>query len=323
MPLNQKQFERLGVIHQLISRLDGATLRDLQDACQDQLDLKSPPAIRTLRYDIKRLKEEFDAPIEYRNGGYSYTDRNYSLHEVLNENDARFAREIKNIMGQLATLPHIRGLEKIQLEIQQRFGEPNASETSLVQFDQVEYYVGSDKLLPLYEAIKSKQCLKITYKDFAGIVTDHTISPYVLREYNNRWYIFGWQHTEQGLYNLALDRIQIITKSIFPYLPERLNVSNYLSDLVGVTRSPNDQPKVVLLKVKKSRAFYITTKPLHKGQVVDSESADSIIFRYMLIINKELEAKILELGADAEVLAPAELREQVKQTVATMMGTYQ
>jgi predicted DNA-binding transcriptional regulator YafY len=277
---------------------------------------------RTLRYDIKRLKEEFDAPILYRNGGYYYTDRNYSLHKVLNENDAQFAQEIKNIMGQLATFPHIRGLEKIQLEIQQRFGEPSKSETSLVQFDQVEYYTGSDKLLPLYEAIKHKQSLNIKYCDFYEVTTYHTLSPYALREYNNRWYVFGWQHTSEQLYNLALDRIQVIEKSIFPYLPDRVSVANYLYDMVGVTRSPTDQPKEVLLRVRKPRAFYVTTKPLHRGQIVEDDSKEFILFKYYLIINKELEAKILELGADAEVLAPAELREQVKTTVARMMETY-
>jgi predicted DNA-binding transcriptional regulator YafY len=322
MPLNQKQFERLGLIHRLISRLDGATFKDIQEACMEQLGLRTAPGTRTLRYDIKRLKEEYEAPIGYKNGGYYYTDRDYSLHKVLNKDDARFAREIKNLIGQLATVPHIRGLEKIQLEIQQRFGEPSKTEASLVQFDQANYYEGSDKLLPLYEAIKSKQCIKITYRDFAGVVTHHTLSPYVLREYNNRWYIFGWQHTERQLYNLALDRIRTIESSIFPYLPERLSVAGYLDDLIGVTRALNDVPEEILLKVKKPRAYYLTTKTLHKRQIRHSENEDSITFRFSLILNKELEAKILELGADAEVLAPAKLREQVKETVARMLDNY-
>ncbi len=324
MPLNQKQFERLECIHRLLAQGQRLTRQELQRACLDQLGLPQLPSDRTIKYDFRRLRDDFGAPLVYRDKVYYYSEA-YSLHHVMSKDDARFVRETNALLSQFAALPQLQGLERIQLEIRERAGQKSGTAENLVQFDQGQGYAGLDKLGPLYEALKARRCLLITYRDFAGEITEHTVSPYVLREYNNRWYLFGWQHTAQKLYNLALDRIQKIEDSIFPYLPDRRDVARHLADMVGVTRQNDDaQPEEILLKVAKPRASYLTTKPLHRYQerVAGQETADALVFRYRLIVNSELIATILTLGPDAEVLQPASLRDRLRATIARMGACY-
>jgi predicted DNA-binding transcriptional regulator YafY len=321
MPLDRNQFGRLRVIHNNLSMNQRLTISELSTACQIELSLPQAPSERTMKYDFHRLRNSFNAPLANKGGKYFYTD-DYSLFDVLNPEELRFAKEMNAMLGQLAQLPLLKGFESFQLKIRQRVGDVDSE---LIQFDQVDQYLGKDHLPELYNALREKRCLKITYQDFHGVVSQHTISPYVLKEYNNRWYLFGWEHVQNQLFNLALDRIQKIENSDFGFLPDRKNVATHLSDMVGVTRSSGAEPQEVLIRVKKPRAYYLKTKPLHKSQQIqfDQETQESMVFKYFLILNKELTSTLLSLGTDAEVLAPAGLRKEVADCVKAMWEGYQ
>lgn len=320
MPLDRNQFGRLRVIHNSLSMGQKLTRDELAAACQEKLNLLSSPSERTMKYDFQRLRGEFHAPLIFQNGTYSYTE-DFSLFDVLNPEEVRFAREMNAMLGQLAQLPLLKGFEDFQLKIRQRVG---SADSNLIQFDQVDNYKGRDHLPELYKALQEKRCLKITYKDFQQVISQHTISPYVLREYNNRWYLFGWEQAGQKLFNLALDRMQKIENSDFGFQSDRKNVAAHLSDMIGVTRPLEDEPQEVLIRVKKPRAYYLTTKPLHKFQQIlhDQETDKVLVFKYLLILNKELVATLLSLGTDAEILAPVELRKEVAECAKAMWERY-
>jgi predicted DNA-binding transcriptional regulator YafY len=320
MPLNQNQYGRLRVIHNQLIKGQKRNFDDLKNACMSELSLKEL-GDRTLKYDIKRLREEFNAPLVWK-GGYYYYEEDYSLYDILNPEDVQFAHQMNTLLGKLAELPILKGFEDFQMKIRQRAGGDN---NDLIQFDQVEQYTGKEYLPELYQALLDKRCLNITYRNFKGDESAHTLSPYVLREYNNRWYIFGWEHEQKCIFNLALDRILKIKPSAFHFLSDKDNVAAHLADLIGVTRPDGAEPQEVKIRVKKSRAPYLITKPLHKSQrhVPDPEKKDYLLFTFRLILNKELTASLLSLGTDAEVLAPAELREEIAGCARAMWEGYQ
>jgi len=82
-----------------------------------------------------------------------------------------------------------------------------------------EEYKGIKYLKPLYLIIKKKQALQITYKCFKDeLSTTFDFHPYLLRQYNRRWFVFGLNKTRKiNAWSIPLD--------------ERLVVFNVLEDI--------------------------------------------------------------------------------------------
>ena len=47
--------------------------------------------------------------------------------------------------------------------------------------------------------------------------TEYIFSPYILKEFRNRWFVFGTKITDLRIYNLALDRIISVEPCEAPY----------------------------------------------------------------------------------------------------------
>jgi predicted DNA-binding transcriptional regulator YafY len=322
MPLDRNKYQRLRIINDLIARNTRPNWHDMAEACISELGLPThaDSLRRTIFNDIDDLKNApFFAPLVSEKGRYSYSEP-FSLNSIINPNDVILLNEIQILLKQFASLPQFRGLEEIQLKIEERAG---GRQPALIEFEKNDEYTGNKHLQPLYEAIRQQKAMKINYKDFKGQTTQHTLSPYLLREYKNRWFIFGWQHVENSVYNLALDRIQTLDFSDFAYIPSRVDMNRYLRDVVGVTRFRDAFPEAIEIRLLKPRAYYLKTKALHHSQTIVSETETEIVFRYWLIPNPELETEILSYGADAEVLAPESLRARMRGIIDKMQWQYE
>ncbi|WP_317164346.1 WYL domain-containing protein [Sphingobacterium sp. SGG-5] len=72
--------------------------------------------------------------------------------------------------------------------------------------------------------------------------------PYHLREYNNRWFLFGRNKDYLTLTNLAPDRILSIADGKHPYIENtEWDFNEYFEDIVGVSFESNQVEKIRLL----------------------------------------------------------------------------
>jgi predicted DNA-binding transcriptional regulator YafY len=325
MPINRNKLGRLIVIHECLSTLKPHTWQQLAAACEYRDLVRERPCRRTVIDDIIDLREAFGAPIpRYCRKGYHY-ERPFSLFEVLNPADAALLHEGLALMRQFSALPAFSGLEEVLRKFEERAGVVGTPRKPVVMFDQNEQYAGLGFLGVLYEAVRDTRVVRIQYRDFAGRSFWYHFSPYLLRQFNLRWYVFGTAPTEgDRLLNLALDRIQTATPD--PALSFRPNpgvdFGVYFQEFVGVTRPADQAADAVRLRVWKPRAFYVLTKPVHPSQEVLAETDETIDFGFRVLLNPELEARLLELGADAEVLAPEALRERMRVVVGGMGERY-
>ena len=330
MPLNQKQFERLSVLHNLFSQKQCLSWEEMATACFRQLKLSQPPSRRTVYNDLAKLRM-LGARFEKECGARGMEEKDrfryepghfFSLHAVINPTDAELASEIKHLLSQFEQLPQFKGFEGLLLKIQQRVGiETNEGQTPVV-IEKNDGYKGQNWVYDLYRAILGRQTLKITYQNFEGKQFVFSISPYTLGEANNRWFLIGWNAEQQKLNNLPLDRIRKVEPSIFAFVPCRLDLTAWYFPVIGYTRPEDGREEDVQIRVRKKRAYYVDTKPLHPTQRIVAQDDASITFSYRLIPNRELTASLLELGADAEVLAPAALREELIRLVRGMQAVY-
>lgn len=335
---NRNQFNRLVVIHNSLQGGGTFSGEELRAIVNKKLNLdEKTVSKRTFIDDIKMLRDVFHAPIPERK--YCYTAP-YSFLDVLGVNDRILLSELRGLVKKVAGFSFIDKVLKdefIQLAIRlDVFGKNE----KIVHFDTNEQLMGVELLQPLFVWIQQKQVLTINYGPFDKPAADYIVHPYLLKEYNNRWYLYGLDHFDKKIKQWALDRLRKVEpKRYISYIENtQLNPDEYFSDMVGINKKLGDVREKVVVRVYDSSINYVVTKPIHdtsnqvnEGTVIrkgvisgktNEEEIEFVDFEYDLIINYEFKSKILALGANAEVLEPSALREQLRSDVMLMSEMY-
>ncbi|HKK78970.1 MAG TPA: WYL domain-containing protein, partial [Phaeodactylibacter sp.] len=191
-------------------------------------------------------------------------------------------------------------------------------------FSHSEEVQGQQWIPVLYEAVISRQAVVLNYKPFEEAATRQVVSPYVLREYNRRWFLIGFSHSYQKIRTYALDRIQHAEQYFLEpfYMQPGFNPKRYFDPVIGVSIPEGQQPEEVHIKVTPLRAKYLTTKPIHRSQQVIEQTDAYCIFSIRVIPNMELKRFLLSLGEEAIVLEPAWLRQEVAESLRSAAKHY-
>ncbi|XWW47039.1 WYL domain-containing protein [Fibrella sp. USSR17] len=309
------------------------TIERLMEHVSDQLDeyfgIKKGISDRQIKEDIHIMRSEaprgFDAPIICKDSVYFYDDPTFSIDKKsLNTDDIRSLTEAVALLRQFQGLPHFEEIEAIITKLEGKT-LTNDPDEAIISFENTPITRGYDYLTPLYQSIRDEQVLRITYKAFQASADEvFTLHPYYLKEYRERWYIFGLVAEKDMVYNLALDRIIAIEPVKKQYSTNsRFDPVAYFSDIVGVTRPHDAEVVEVLLRVDSNTAPYLQTRPIHHTQQpLDSSDAATVTFRYQLIPNFEFIAEVLRLGDAAQIVSPDWLRERIAARVARLYSLY-
>ena len=307
------------------------SFQDLSDAITEKLDLDKPVSERTLKEDIKRMREDPDlayyAPIENVRGlGYKYADRDYKLTEQpLKPADIEALNDVLGLLKQFKGFKYFADAEGLIHNIEENIIR---SEFIDVEFDVLPDYRGLEYIEPIKKAIKEKKVLKMTYRAFTdNAEVPRHIHPYMLKEYNNRWFVYAfteeYKDTDrpEGVY--GLERIVQLVGADKKYVkPNIKRIKDYFKDIIGVTNYEDKDVEDILIRMKKHRALYLRTKPVHHSQKVVKESLEYDWFSFKLKPNPELRALILGYGKDAFVEKPASLAMEIKQVLQEAAGQY-
>jgi predicted DNA-binding transcriptional regulator YafY len=149
------------------------------------------------------------------------------------------------------------------------------------------------------------------------------IHPWYVKQYNNRWFLFGLDDQKYYITNLALDRIQSLEiAEDIPFVPnENIDFEVYFKDVIGVTIPKADVEKIrIVLQFTKGQFPYITSKPLHPSQEILSDEECKLAIEVRPTY--ELDQLILSFGPDVEVLEPTEYREYIKRKLVDNLQKY-
>lgn len=194
------------------------------------------------------------------------------------------------------------------------------------------------ELLPfLHEAIVNRQVLTIKYNVKYEEVLTLTFHPQYLKEFNLRWFLFGYVEEDvpdaphQG-FNIAIDRIQGRPRYCHgkEYIPAATDYyKNFFNDIYGVGINPNSKPEDVVVRIHDQYVFNLTTtKPIHHSQetIVDFGEHDGRCYgeiKMHVRQNPEFIGRLLQMGEAFEVMAPESLRQIVAEKVTRMNQHYQ
>ena len=81
---------------------------------------------------------------------------------------------------------------------------------------------------------------------------------------------------------------------------------HFFDDVIGVSKSINDAPRVITFWASREQSHYIKTKPVHRSQQTVSENHEdgSCIFQIEVVINFEMYSVFMSYGPGIKIISP-------------------
>ena len=286
-------------------------------------------SVRTLRDDIKVFrdkKEGFGAPLPENIRILRYTNSDFSIaQKPLLEYEQYLIDAAQQLLGRFENHPKYNRLAEAFIKFQDDEDELS-NKAKILFYDHNEEYKGIKHLKPLYLAIKKKQALQITFKGFQDTTSlTFEFHPHILKQYNNRWFVFGLNNTSGIIeWSIPLDErlIKFEVLEDTSYIASVTDWETFFRTMVGVVRPKDTETEKVVLRFYNGRENYFKTKPFQPDfeEFFEEDKQDQVWFETM--INKELVQQILSFGEDVEVLEPEILKNQMKNHTENMKKYY-
>lgn len=272
-------------------------------------------------WDIELIKERDGKRVFYR-----YANPSFSINNMpLNELEINQLKSAVNILSQFKGMPQFEWINELVPKLKQGLSTEEDSIT-IMEFDSNQYLKGIEFLGALHNAILYKKILMIRYKPYQEEQAfDVIIHPYFLKQYNNRWFLFGYNaENEKYDWNLALDRIVSVNEINGKYKKNTVvNWQEYFEDIIGVTKPNSEVVENVLLHFNNKTGYYMETKPIHGSQKSKWIKENTILeLSLEVIINYELERFILSYADSVIVIKPKKLVEIIQKRLEIASNNY-
>lgn len=349
MPATKNAMTRYALIDTLLANRHRAySIQDITDVLREKLqDLgQRPVSKRCVEKDLNYLEFEspFDVEIEeywvdacdkndrpYRKRCIRYADPTFSIFKPKLTDDEKTVLSIA-----LETLGGFEGLENFEWLNDLKSRLDIEEYTPIISLSKNLLH-NSTLIARLFTTIKHRQSIELKYHTFINNeIRSVSISPYMLKEYNNRWFLIGSASDTGRVLTFALDRIDDFSfnyKNAFIECPDDL--TERYEDIVGVTYDEEVLVKEIIFWVSNKSKDYITTKPVHGSQItIRGEAEKGLRLRYPLLVdgsffklkckeNYELIRELTSFGSELIVLSPKSVREVIMQQLTYMSELYQ
>lgn len=314
-------------------------IHDLTEKVNDMLYEDGFPEVtqRCIEKDLVYLTERpFSAPIKRFKWNdkncVAYKDSSFSIFkQEMSREERNLLREVLNTIGQFEGLDHFEWLDKFKL------GLGNSRHKQVISFSHNPYLQNSTLLGTLFDMISNEVVIRLSYHTFTDAnIRSIVFHPYLLKQYNDRWYLLGAADSDMAILNFALDRIDDAEP-----LPERKyiecpdDLSERFEDIVGVTLYSDRKVEHILCWVSDYSKGYIDTKPIHgsytpikgdKEQQLRNEYPQlqgGMFFTLDCINNFELIRELSSFGKELLVLrSSGTVADDVRKRVSEMAEQY-
>ena len=192
-----------------------------------------------------------------------------------------------------------------------------------ISFDKGGGLKGIEHLKPLLKAIKEHRKIKFKHFSFQKETSRaYSMKPYLLKEYQNRWYVVGIVSGINELRTFGLERIEVLDLSDEIFKPDlNLNPLQKFDDVIGLIFSISKKEKVVL-SFSASQGHYVKSLPMHKSQKILIDNEEECRIELNVVVNYELIQQILMQHCMVKVLEPKSLVDEVKKLLQKAVDQY-
>lgn len=293
----------------------------------EYLEWSSPFSVELERYSIDATTANDRV---YKKRCLRYADPTFSIFKKkLTEDEKAVLESALTTLGSFDGLDNFEWLAELRKQLKVEERKPIISlSKNLVE--------NSTLIASLFSAISNEQVVELTYRKFLDSAERKVIiSPYLLKEYNRRWYIVGGAYDTNRILNFALDRlVKIEFKTGYTFKPCETDLEERFEEIIGVTFFEDAPITQILFWVSDAIKGYIHTKPIHGSQIhIKGDRADKLHILYpqlqsgdFLTIecrgNFELIRELTAWGDDLIVLTPVSLRDRIVGRINRMKSRY-
>jgi proteasome accessory factor B len=258
---------------------------------------------RTIERDLADIRNEFAIEIKYdrtRKGYYAEAENKLSIHSFLN----------------FMELIHTADLLSTSLQ-------ESRSALVHIQFESPGSFQGVKLLSPLLRAITDHLRIQFTHLSFeTGQRKNFILSPYLLKQYQNRWYVIGKVEGREGFLTFGIDRMEDLELTCETFQPStHENPAKLFEHTIGLTYSVEDPIRIELsFTVKQGR--YLKTLPLHSSQRIIRDDEQGLLVQLLVVPNFEFKQRIWMLGASVTVREPAWLANEIAEDLRAGLLNY-
>lgn len=328
MPINKNAFIRYKYLDRLLSdHHHYYDIHDLTDKVNEMLFEDGFPEVtqRCIEKDLNTLEyAPFSAPIErYKKNGkscISYGKYSFSIFNAeMSFEERALLREVLSTLGQFGGIDNFKWLDdfKIGLGLEER--------RQIISFSNNPYLQNSNLLGTLFDNISNEVVIRLSYHTFSDKTTRSIVfHPYLLKQYNERWFLVGAADSDKKILNFALDRIDNVEQ-----LPEKKYIDcpedlyERFEDIIGVTFYEDRPVEHIVFWANDASKDYIATKPIHESQIIYHGEDElrlrneypkfvgGCFFSIDCIKNYELIRELCSFGRDIIILSPDDIRREV------------
>ena len=339
MPTNKNALIRYKYLDRLLSdHHHYYDIHDLTEKVNEMLYNDGFPEVtqRCIEKDLNTLEyAPFSAPIKRFNWNgkrcIAYSDRSFSIFkQEMSREERNLLREVLSTIGQFDGLDNFQWLDdfKIGLGLEER--------RQIISFSSNPYLQNSNLLGTLFDNISNEVVIRLSYHTFSDeTIRSIQFHPYLLKQYNDRWFLLGAADDDGKILTFALDRIDKVEP--LPekkYVPCLEDLSERFEDIVGVTLYEDRPIEHIVFWASDASKDYIMTKPIHESQTsIKGETENNLhekhpqfeggaFFSIDCIPNYELIRELCSFGKDLIVLEPSSIQNQVFNRISMMVEDY-
>jgi len=297
---------RLQFIIKRLVQGDGVSLKEIASA----FEISTRQASR----DIEYLRYQMDTPLEY-----SYATHKYVLtglwesYTNLEERTIILGAYLKSLLENLPLGPVLE--EELRHTL-----EESMSKKAKGVLDKVIYRAPSLDL-PDYrlfsvivEALSEESSLRLCYRNIKGEESERIVEPEKLINYENSWYLIGFDHKRESLRTFHLSRMSgAVSEGKNLHTISSGVIDKYIKDGFGIFIG--ERSRDYTIKFSDIAALAVSSQLWHPEQRIEKSEDGSIILTVPSYSSTELINRMLVYGQYAEPLAPKEFITEYKERV--------
>jgi len=257
---------------------------------------------RTIQRDFEKIRNEFGIELTYDS-----QQQGYFIDWDLSLNPDAFLRFLEIV--NTATL------------LIDSFKESKET-LNFISFEAHGQLQGIENLKELLFAVKNYRKVLFTHENFdSGTMKSYAIKPYLLKEYQNRWYIVGLVDGMTETRTFGIDRITNLKIENKTFSKPEINTQELFENTIGLTYSINELQEIIL-SFTTHQGKYIKSLPLHHSQVILVDNKDELRISLRIIPNLEFRQKILMLGRTVKVIKPQWLIDEITKSLSATLKNY-
>lgn len=276
------------------------------------------------RAPIKRFKWNGKNCVAYKNSSFSIFKQEVSREE------RNLLREVLNTIGQFDGLDNFEWLEKFKM------GLGKKRRKRIICFSNNPYSQNSNLLGTIFDMISNEVVICLSYHTFSDTsIRNIDFHPYILKQYNDRWFLIGAADSDGKILNFALDRIDVVEalpEKKYKKCPE--GIYERFEDIVGVTLYEGHPIEHILFWVSDISKDYVATKPIHESQIhYQGEEEQRLHNNYPqleggafysidCVRNYELIRELCSYGKELLVLSPEIIKSEIVDRISAMNEKY-